>query len=124
MVRKISAVLGVLPAILLDLQGPTIRLGRFHGGAALQRSARASQSRRGASLVLLRSHLPAKLWRRIVLGDRIFVADGSVELRALKIKLRRLREVTHGCFPKLTQAVCGRSFEGQATLLEMAIPEG
>jgi pyruvate kinase len=87
-VRQFSADLGIFPAILLDLQGPKIRLGRFEGGSVLLRSGSRftirTQRGIGNSASAFTSY--ADFAADVEPDDRIVLADGSVELRALKIE--------------------------------------
>jgi pyruvate kinase len=86
MIRQLSAELGVSPAILLDLQGPKIRLGRFDGGVALLRAGsrftittnQVNGTSEGSSTSC------ESLAVDISPDDRIVLGDGSVELRAVK----------------------------------------
>lgn len=84
-VRELSAALGVHAGVLLDLQGPKIRLGEFAGGGCmLEAGARFTittepvlgTSERASTTY---SGLP----RDVRPGDRILLADGAVELRVL-----------------------------------------
>jgi pyruvate kinase len=73
------------PAILLDLQGPKIRLGVFEGGGAdLASGSRfriTTESVAGTAAAASTSYagLPADVRP----GDRVLLADGEIELRAL-----------------------------------------
>lgn len=84
-VRALSAELDIHAGILLDLQGPKIRLGQFSGGGCtlptggiftittepvLGNCERASTSYKDFA-------------RDLKPGDRVLIADGSVELRVL-----------------------------------------
>ena len=83
--RAAARDIGKHVGILLDLQGPKIRLGRFeNGGCTLQA---------GASFVITTepvlgtceraSTSYARFARDVQPGDRILLADGSIELRAI-----------------------------------------
>ena len=84
-VRELSAQGGRNVAILLDLQGPKIRLGRFAGGQC--------QLEAGARFTITTEPLvgtPERastgypgFARDVKAGDRVLLADGAVELRAL-----------------------------------------
>ncbi len=98
-IRQVTAESGIPAAILLDLQGPKIRLGSFAGGSAtlvaggvftitpepiLGNSERASTTY---------PNLAADVKR----GDRILLADGAIELRVLDASGMDVR----------TEVVCG-----------------
>jgi pyruvate kinase len=87
-VRRLGSELGFFPGILLDLQGPKIRMGRFEGGSVLLRTGSRftirTNSGIGNSMSAFTSY--ADLAADIGPGDRILLADGNVELRALKIE--------------------------------------
>lgn len=84
-VRAISAELGVDAGILFDLQGPKIRLGEFEGGAAELRTGLKFSIT--VDLVLGNAERAstnyANFARDVKPGDRILLADGGVELRAV-----------------------------------------
>ncbi|MCS6952059.1 MAG: pyruvate kinase [Bryobacterales bacterium] len=84
-VRQASAELGVHAGLLLDLQGPKIRLGDFAGGGCvLQTGARftiTTEPVLGTSERASTSYT-ALPWD-VRPGDRILLADGAVELRVL-----------------------------------------
>jgi pyruvate kinase len=81
--RGLSAELGKHTGILLDLQGPKIRLGRFEGGqATLATGARftiTTQPVLGTSAMASTTY--QNLARDVRPGDRVLLADGGVELR-------------------------------------------
>ncbi len=85
LIREIAADCGATAGILLDLQGPKIRLGKFEGGAAtLETGARFSitvEDVIGNAKLAPTSY--KALARDVTAGDRVLLADGSVELRAL-----------------------------------------
>jgi len=86
-IRQVTAELGRPAAILLDLQGPKIRLGKFAGGGCtLQAGALFTITTeplvgdgRCASTTYL--HFAAD----VKPGDRVLLADGSVELRVIDV---------------------------------------
>jgi pyruvate kinase len=87
MIREVAAEQGKQPAILLDLQGPKIRLGDFEGGqAALATGASFTLT---VEPVLGNAHLASTTYtslpRDVLPGNRVLLADGSVELRAVKV---------------------------------------
>jgi pyruvate kinase len=84
-VRALARETGTFPAILLDLQGPKIRLGKFGTcGCELQTGAEfiitvepvAGNCERASTSY-------AKFARDVKPGDRVLLADGAVELRVL-----------------------------------------
>ena len=85
-IREISAAnAGSHAAILLDLQGPKIRFGKFeNGGFVAQNGARFSittESMLGTCDKACCTY--PDLAKDVKPGDRILVADGSVELKVL-----------------------------------------
>jgi pyruvate kinase len=99
-IRQIAGELGVPVAILQDLQGPKIRLGKFRGGQAhLAAGAEFSLTTRpvegtAALAGVTYDRLPAD----VKSGDRILLVDGLIELRVLDIvgDTVRCRVVTGG----------------------------
>lgn len=87
------------PGILLDLQGPKIRLGAFEGGCCtLQTGASftiTTESVTGNCEIASTSY--ANFARDVKPGDRILLADGAVELRAVATDEVAVR----------TEVVCG-----------------
>ncbi len=84
-VRAMARETGTFPAILLDLQGPKIRLGKFE--------SRGCELRTGAEFTITAEPVAgnserastgyAKFARDVKPGDRVLLADGAVELRVL-----------------------------------------
>ncbi len=84
-VRRLAAESGRSSAILLDLQGPKIRLGAFKGGGCILNP--------GALFTLTTETIEGDSERAAINypdfprdvkpGDRVLIADGSVELRVL-----------------------------------------
>src|SRR4051794_37821767 len=78
-VRAVAREVGVHPAILLDLQGPKIRLGRFAGGGCMLAN--------GASFTITTETVTGtcerastgygSFARDLQAGDRILLADGA-----------------------------------------------
>lgn len=98
-VRLLEAELGRHTGILLDLQGPKIRLGTFKdGGCVLQDGARfniTTQAIEGTCEVASTTY--ADLARDVKPGDPILVADGAVVLRVLSSDgIKVLCEVVNG----------------------------
>jgi pyruvate kinase len=73
------------PAILLDLQGPKIRLGRFEGGSCTLQAGAAftitTEAVMGNCEIACTGY--GNFARDVKPGDRILLADGAVELRAV-----------------------------------------
>ncbi len=86
MIRRTAAALGMCPGILLDLQGPKIRLGKFAGGQTLlEAGARfriTIESVTGTADLACTTY--QHLARDVRPGDRILLDDGRIELRALE----------------------------------------
>ena len=85
-VRAAARKAGVHAGILLDLQGPKIRLGRFeNGGCALQAGSRFTLTTETVLGSCERASTGySKFARDVKPGDRILLADGAVELRAVE----------------------------------------
>ncbi len=83
--RAAAREIGKHAGILLDLQGPKIRLGRFeNGGCSLENGATfviTTQEVEGNCERASTSY--AKFARDVQPGDRILLADGAIELRAI-----------------------------------------
>ncbi len=85
-VRKLAEELGVTSCgILLDLQGPKIRLGKLEGGKAYLPTGSTfvitTEEVLGNAEIATTSY--ADFARDVREGDRVLLADGSVELRVL-----------------------------------------
>ncbi|MEO5924095.1 MAG: pyruvate kinase [Bryobacteraceae bacterium] len=84
-VRKAAIEFGVQVAILLDLQGPKIRLGEFEGGGCeLQTGAFftiSSKPTMGSATEAYCTYQP--LPSEVRPGDRVLLNDGAVELEAI-----------------------------------------
>ena len=84
-IRRVAANRGVHCAILLDLQGPKIRLGKFEGGKC--------ELRTGARFTITTKEVLGNAERASTVyeafagdvrpGDRVLLADGAVTLRVL-----------------------------------------
>jgi pyruvate kinase len=85
-VRATAREAGVHAGILLDLQGPKIRLGRFEsGGCEIQTGAQftiTTETVTGNSERASTGY--AKFARDVQAGDRILLCDGAVALRAIE----------------------------------------
>ena len=85
-VRAAAGKAGVHAGILLDLQGPKIRLGRFeNGGCTLQAGSRFTLTTENVLGSCERASTGySRFARDVQAGDRILLADGAVELRAIE----------------------------------------
>jgi pyruvate kinase len=85
-IRKAAAELGRWTCVLLDLQGPKIRLGKFaHGGCTLVAGAVftiATEPLLGDSARASTTY--KKLAEEVKPGDHVLLADGAIELRVLE----------------------------------------
>jgi pyruvate kinase len=85
LVRELSEEAGVHSGILLDLQGPKIRLGTFEGGGC--------ELRKGSRFCITTEQIVGNSDRAsttykdfvkdLTIGNRVLLADGSVELRVI-----------------------------------------
>lgn len=84
-VRRLAAELGKSPGIMLDLQGPKIRLGTFDGGACVLKKGDVftitTEPVQGSAEKASISY--PKFAEEVAPGDRVLLADGSVELTVL-----------------------------------------
>ena len=84
-VREVAAKRGIHAGILLDLQGPKIRLGEFeHGGCTLTDGSRfviTTQPVTGNCEQASTGY--ANFARDVKPGDRVLLADGAVELKVI-----------------------------------------
>jgi pyruvate kinase len=98
-VRQAASGAGAHVGILLDLQGPKIRLGRFEGGRCMLDT--------GATFTITTENVMgnserastgyARFAQEVRPGDRILLADGAVELRAVARDEKSVRnEVVNG----------------------------
>jgi pyruvate kinase len=99
-VRAIAAEAGLHIGILLDLQGPKIRLGRFEGGSAIlepgaEFTITTVEAMGNASIA---STTYKEFARDVKAGDRVLLADGSLELQVISSDgaAARCRVVTGG----------------------------
>jgi pyruvate kinase len=85
LVRKTAAECGKHTGILLDLQGPKIRLGIFQNGTATlktgQRFTITTETVTGTAEAASTGY--AQLANDVKPGDRVLLADGAVELRTI-----------------------------------------
>jgi pyruvate kinase len=84
-VREIATEMGVHSGILLDLQGPKIRLGTFrNGGCRLEQGRQFSLTSEDVEGSCERASTTYKGFvRDLRTGNRILLADGTVELRVV-----------------------------------------
>lgn len=84
-VRELSAEKKRVTGVLVDLQGPKIRLGKFEGGKAELKTGSRFEITTTEILgnTERASTVYAQLAQDVTPGDRILLADGAVELRAL-----------------------------------------
>ncbi len=86
-IRSVEARLGRPLGVLVDLQGPKLRIGSFEGGsvqlAAGENIALDSSPLAGNKT---RVHLPhPEIFEAVSVGDRLLLDDGKIELRALHV---------------------------------------
>jgi pyruvate kinase len=99
MVREIAATDGAHVGILLDLQGPKIRLGTFEGGGCVLE--KGSQFRITTEQIVGTCNRASTTYKDfakdIKPGDPVLLADGSVELRVIdKTTTDAITEVISG----------------------------
>ena len=98
-VRALTKEMRIHAGILLDLQGPKIRLGRFeNGGCALAEGSSFTITTEQVMGTAQRASTGyARFARDVKSGDRVLLADGSVELRAVDSDGTNVRcEVVNG----------------------------
>ncbi|RUT34607.1 pyruvate kinase [Arsenicitalea aurantiaca] len=86
-IRRVEASLGHPLGVLVDLQGPKLRVGTFEGGAVQLTSGETftldSERTPGG---LTRVHLPhPEIIEAVNVGDRLLLDDGKIELRATRV---------------------------------------
>jgi pyruvate kinase len=86
LVREVSGEMGLHAGILLDLQGPKIRLGTFeNGGCALENGAVFRITIESVQGTCERASTTYKDFvKDVKVGNRVLIADGSVELRVIE----------------------------------------
>jgi len=84
-IREAAAEISLHCGILLDLQGPKIRLGTFEGGrAVLEKGAEFSLTTENIQGSALRATTTyADFARDVKPGDRVLLADGALELKVI-----------------------------------------
>jgi pyruvate kinase len=92
-VRTAAANVGRSVGLLLDLQGPKLRVGEFRGGAAYLRQGSkllvTSLRIKGTAEVIPAVY--SGLMRDVAVGDRVLLDDGKLELRVIRKERRGLR---------------------------------
>jgi pyruvate kinase len=85
LVRELRAETGIHAAILIDLQGPKIRLGLFEGGKAMLETG--AEFEITTEDVLGNCERACTVYKQfasdVSAGDRVLLADGAVELKVL-----------------------------------------
>jgi pyruvate kinase len=107
-VRAVSKRTGCRLAVLMDLQGPKIRLGAFSGGAAhLEKGAPFTLTTLPVVGDATRASTTYKaLPHDVRRGSRIFLADGSLELSVQRVKgTEVLTEVVRGGVVRNSQGI-------------------
>ena len=100
-VRAAAAELGLQAGILLDLQGPKIRLGDFEGGQCELEAGGifsiTTEKVMGTSALASTSY--SRFATDVKAGDSVFLADGSVELKVLDTDAvsARCQVIVGGC---------------------------
>ena len=91
-IRALERELGRPIAILADLQGPKLRVGKFRDGEVrLAHGARFTLDRSDAPGDETRVQLPhPELFAALKTGDRLLIDDGKVRLRALDVSDERI----------------------------------
>lgn len=85
-VREVAAELGVYAGVLMDLQGPKIRLGTFAGGRCVVEAGRefvitTTPDVTGTSERATTTY--PEFGREVKPGDSVLIADGAIRLRVL-----------------------------------------
>ena len=108
LIRQLGHEAGRHPGILLDLQGPKIRLGDFEGGAAtLEKGSRFTITVKPVmGNCEIASTTYTSLPGDVVAGNRVLLADGAVTLRAVESNAVSVTfEVTEGGTVKNHQGI-------------------
>ncbi len=92
-VRAAASHVGRLVGLLLDLQGPKLRVGEFQGGAVFLRQGATPlfTNRRVKGNAELIPAVYSGLMRDVKVGDRVLLDDGKIELRVIRKERRGLR---------------------------------
>jgi len=86
-IRNVEKVLKHPLGILVDLQGPKLRVGKFEGGSAmLPAGATFTLDNSTEPGTVTRVHLPhPEILEAVSVGDRLLLDDGKIELRATRV---------------------------------------
>ncbi len=95
-IRRIHAAashVGRSVGLLLDLQGPKLRVGEFQGGDVYLRQGSETlvTNRRVKGTAALIPAVYSGLMRDVKVGDRVLLDDGKIELRVIRKERRGLR---------------------------------
>jgi pyruvate kinase len=92
-VRAAAATVGRPVGLLLDLQGPKLRVGEFRGGSVFlkQGSTPLVTNRRIKGTGEVIPAVYSGLMRDVAVGDRVLLDDGKLELRVIRKERRGLR---------------------------------
>jgi len=86
-IREVNKELGTTVAMLLDLQGPKIRIQMMEDGVVIERGQELTITQRelvGNSKIVSTSY--RELPRDVKMGDTILVDDGKIELKVKEVK--------------------------------------
>jgi pyruvate kinase len=92
-VRSAASHVGRNVGLLLDLQGPKLRVGEFQGGSVWLRAGEQTlfTNRRVKGTADLIPAVYSGLMRDVKVGDRVLIDDGLIELRVVRKERRGLR---------------------------------
>jgi pyruvate kinase len=92
-IRRAAAKVGRPVGLLLDLQGPKLRVGEFQGGEVFLRQGEETlvTNRRVRGAAGLIPAVYSGLMRDVRVGDRVLLDDGNVELKVTRKERRGLR---------------------------------
>jgi len=92
-VRSAASRVGRSVGLLLDLQGPKLRVGEFQGGSVWLKAGVEAlvTNRRVKGTADLIPAVYSGLMRDVAVGDRVLLDDGQLELRVVRKERRGLR---------------------------------
>ena len=92
-VRAAASHVGRSVGLLLDLQGPKLRVGEFEGGSTFLRQGAHPlfTNRRVKGTAEVIPAVYSGLMRDVKVGDRVLLDDGKIELRVVRKERRGLR---------------------------------
>src|SRR5262249_28390096 len=92
-IRSVAAKVRRPVGLLLDLQGPKLRVGEFRGGSIYLRQGGETllTNRRVKGTALVIPAVYSGLMRDIRVGDRVLLDDGKLELRVVRKERGGLR---------------------------------